>query len=262
MTVAASRSSAARERLARGEVGRGAHVDGRHGEAGGLDLAAAAGDVQLVDRSRAAAERLRRAPDDPARGVAQADVSRKDGREREIVDDLIAEASLVQDCEAGVADGRDAAETRVQVFHGSNAHAPMLAKGRREREGEEWRDQQAEAAGEQVPVARRTWVGKAAAEQPGVHQRTAVSAGDVEDRRQPDHADGERTHARTIAERERAAGRAGGGKLDTDDEGGRGDDERRPGQVGEERSVQRRASWSLRRVASAASRRVMRRYSK
>ena len=47
----------------------GAHVDGGDGEVGGAELAATTGRVQLVDGGRATAQRLRGAPDHPARGI-------------------------------------------------------------------------------------------------------------------------------------------------------------------------------------------------
>ena len=251
-----------RERLSRGQVGRGAHVDGRHGEARGVHLAAAAGAVQLVDRGRSAAQRLRRAPDHPARRIAHGRIVLEDRLEGELVHELLAEAALVGHLEAVIGDRGDTGQAGAQVVGGDGAHAPILAKGRYEREGEEWRDQQAEPADQQVPVSRGALVGHAAAAEAGGPPANGRQAGHVQERRQADHADGERAHPRAVAEGEDATRRARCGKLEADDERGSADDDRRPGQVGEERPVQRRASSPLRRAASSASRRVMRLYSK
>jgi len=139
---------------------------------------------------------------------------------------------------------------------------PILAKGRYEREGEEWRDQEPEPADQQVPVSRGALVGRAASAEAGGPPPNGRQAGHVQERREADHPDGERAHPGAVTEGEDATRWTRCGNLEADEERGSADDDRRPGEMGEEQPVQRRASSPLRRSASSASRRVMRLYSK
>src|SRR5918995_3557804 len=135
---------------------------------------------------------------------------------------------------------------------------PILAKGRNKREGQQGRDQEPDATGQQVPVAGGGRVGQAAAAKPGRPPSHRRQPDDIEEGGGADHADGERPHVLAVTEGERTAGRTGCPELEADEERGAGEDGRRPAQVGEERPAQRLESSALRRAASAASRPVMR----
>ena len=250
------------ERLARGEVRGGTHVDRRHGEGGGRHLAAPAGAVQLVDRGRSTAERLRRAPDHPARGVAERDVLVEDGLEDEVVHERAAQGRLVEHGQSGGADVGDAGQPGAQVRIGRDAHDLILPKGRNERECQQGRHDETERGGQQVPVAGRARIGHAARLQAGGPPAHGAQADDVDRGGKRHDRHGERTDVVAVTERQGPAGRARGGELETDEDAGGGNDDRRPGEVPQERGAQRMAGVRPSRAASSASRRVMRWYSK
>ncbi len=85
-----------------------ADVDGRHGKA--VDLAAAAGHVQVVDAGRPRAERLTRLPDHPARCVDRALVIGERRGPGEIANAAIPERGLVLDLDGAVMDAGEAVE--------------------------------------------------------------------------------------------------------------------------------------------------------
>ena len=143
------------ERLSRGQVGRGSDVDGGHREARRLDLAPAAGQVQLMDRRRWAAERLARLPDQPAGGVAQPAVRVEDRLEDELVDDLGAEGIGVVHRQAVPPQPGGRREAVDQLARGRNGHELMLAKRGDDGECQQERNRRAKDGGEDVPLARR-----------------------------------------------------------------------------------------------------------
>ncbi len=250
--------------LAGGQVGGRTDVDRRHGEARGGNLASAAGAIEVVDRCRAAAQGLRRAPDDPACRVAQGGVLVEHGLEDEVVHQRAAQGRLVVDGQPARADVCDTGQSRAQVRIGRDAHELILAKRRNERKCQEWRDEQAERSGQEVPVAGGARIGESASAQAAGPPAHGAQADDVDRGGQRHDGDGEGPDVVAVAEGQGPAGRALRGELETDEERGGTEDERRPGEVREERAAQRMAGLPARlsRAASSASRRVMRRYSK
>ena len=138
----------------------------------------------------------------------------------------------------------------------------ILPKGRREREREHRRGDESETGREEVPVARRALVGDASTPKAAGPPPHCRQSDDVEDGGEPDDADGKGPHVVTVAECERSTGGTRARELETDEDARSGEDDTAPREVAGERSAQRRASSVLRRPASAASRPVMRRYSK
>ncbi len=120
-----------RERLPRGEVGRRTHVDRGDGELRHVEVAAAPGAIQVVDRRGAAAERLGCAPDHPASGVTRCRIGVEHGLEDELIHQLAAQRGLIVDVEASVGDGRDAIETGAQIGRGGDAHGLNASEGPR-----------------------------------------------------------------------------------------------------------------------------------
>ena len=139
------------------------------------DLAAAPRAVQLVDRGRSAAERLRRAPDDPARGVAEPGVLVEDGLEDEVVHEQAAERGLVTDGEAvGPISATPASRAR------RSESVAMLTRSSYRRadtsvnasSGATIRPRTAASRYQSRPPGHRPRRG---ARRPAVHQRTALS---------------------------------------------------------------------------------------
>ena len=137
----------------------------------------------------------------------------------------------------------------------------ILAKGGCEREREQWRHDQSERAGEQVPIASCPPVRHATSLKSARPPADRGEPDDVEHGSQRDDPDRERTDALAIAKRDRATGWAWRRQLETDDGRGRDEDHGAPGEVRDDGPAQRRASSLLRRDAASASRRAMRRNS-
>ena len=92
----------------------GAQVDRRHGEA--ADLAPAARHVQVVDARRRRAERLRRLPDEPARGLDDVLASSLNVADQtQMPTPSLAEGRLVVDDQPAVGDVGDAGQRVEQL---------------------------------------------------------------------------------------------------------------------------------------------------
>ena len=125
--------------------------------------------------------------------------------------------------------------------------------------------QEARRGGQSTSHARRG-IGHDPSAQAGRPPAHGAQADDVDRCGKRDDRNREGPDVDAVAEGDRTAWRAIRGELEADEERGGTEDERRPGEVREERAAQRMAGVPaparLSRAASSASRRVMRRYSK
>ena len=133
-TAPASRFDGGGKGLSGGQVRRCADVDGRGSEIGGVELAAPARQVQLVDAGRWAAERLAGRPDHPAAGIPRCFIAVEDGLEGQLVHQLATERGRIRHLQAIAVDAGRRAQAGEQQVGGLDGHPAMLAEGRDEGE--------------------------------------------------------------------------------------------------------------------------------
>lgn len=114
----------------------------------------------------------------------------------------------------------------------------MLAKGRDKGEGQEARNWQANGRGQEVPVPGSTRIGHSPALQSADPRMDRRQATDVQDGREPDHADGQRTEGGACPQVDRSTRRTGSGQLQGDQDAGHQEHGPRPADVGGEGAVQ------------------------